>query len=60
MSNNYIRITQDPPQCPYNDGVNCDPRGRQCRSCGWHPTVAENRLEKICQELGIQLPEDPQ
>jgi hypothetical protein len=31
--------------CPHNAGVICEVK--QCNRCGWHPTVAKIRLERI-------------
>ena len=42
--------------CCHNDGVSCHPKNRHCETCGWDPTVAKDRLENICHQLGIQLP----
>ena len=38
------------PDCQYNDGVACDPNTKDCSKCGWNPTVAQERLDKICQK----------
>lgn len=35
--------------CPHNSGVRCDEK--MCYNCGWNPTVAKLRLEKIRQKL---------
>lgn len=57
MSNNYTPIKPEPPACPYNDGVVCDPEGRNCPRCGFDPAVAKARLAKICRKLGIPVPD---
>lgn len=31
--------------CPHNDAVVCDKK--KCYKCGWNPTVAKARMEKI-------------
>ena len=36
------------PGCKFNpEGVQCDPNGRHCESCGHNPAVAAARLQKI-------------
>ena len=37
----YIKQTV----CPYNDACRCDVK--KCNNCGWNPTVAKRRLDKI-------------
>lgn len=56
MSRNYTPIKREPPTCPHNDGVVCDPDLKKCPCCGWDPDVGKARLEKICRKLGIQVP----
>ena len=34
--------------CDHNPGVICD--RKKCYHCGWHPEVAERRIEKIKEE----------
>lgn len=53
--NNYKCIYPEPPKCMYNEGVVCE--NQSCENCGWHPKVAQARLEKFCIEHGVQLPE---
>jgi hypothetical protein len=36
--------------CPHNGGVACTDK-RNCDKCGWNPIVAEERTERIKQEL---------
>lgn len=36
--------------CPHNDGVMCT--CKNCIECGWHPTTAKIRLDKIRKEMG--------
>ena len=57
MSNYYTPIKPEPPACPHNDGVTCDPAERNCAACGFDPAVAKVRLAKICRKLGIEVPE---
>lgn len=57
MSNNYTPIKPEPPACPHNDGVTCDPEERNCAACGWDPAVGQARLVQICKKLGIQVPD---
>lgn len=45
------------PDCSFNEGVACDPKNRNCSNCGWHPSVAQNRLKRICNKRGIMVPE---
>jgi len=52
----YIPIKEEPPTCPFNDGVVCSGNG-PCHHCGWNPPVAKDRLDRICKKLGIQVPE---
>ena len=32
-------------QCPYNRECRC--RTKNCHKCGWNPTVAKARMEKV-------------
>lgn len=57
MSEYYTPIKPEPPTCPYNDGVTCDPAERNCACCGFDPDVAKARLTKICRKLGIPVPD---
>ena len=56
MSNYYTPVKEDPPTCPFNDGVLCSGIG-PCDNCGWRPSVAKARLEKICKQMGVQVPQ---
>lgn len=47
----------DAPSCPLNADVVCWPEDRHCDTCGWNPIVAKARLVKICNDMGIELPE---
>lgn len=31
--------------CPHNDAVECS--RKKCNVCGWHPTIAKVRMEKL-------------
>ena len=57
MNNYYTPIKPEPPTCPYNDGVTCNPDERNCACCGFDPAVAKARLARICKKLGIPAPE---
>ena len=37
--------------CPHNPEVVC--QEQKCSKCGWNPGVAQNRLKKIREELGL-------
>ena len=36
--------------CPYNNAVFCYPSERRCESCGWNPTEAKHRLDRIIEQ----------
>lgn len=36
--------------CPHNNGVLCSVKN--CNQCGWHPTTAKIRFDKIIKHLG--------
>ena len=38
--------------CPHNEGCRCNVKN--CHKCGWHPKVAEARMQKIRQARGGQ------
>lgn len=40
-------------RCKYNDGVECADTSR-CKSCGWCPTVAQERWIRLASSLGNQ------
>lgn len=40
-------------RCKYNDGVECADTSR-CKSCGWRPTVAQERLIRLVSSFGNQ------
>lgn len=37
--------------CKYNKMVECPPDCRNCKNCGWNPTVAAKRLAQIHELL---------
>lgn len=45
------------PICSFNEGVCCNHENRKCGECGWNPSVAQNRLKRICNKRGIEVPE---
>lgn len=52
------------PDCPYLRDITCNPKTRNCVTCGWNPSVAEERLLNFCRAHGIEYPpkqkEEPQ
>ena len=36
--------------CCYNSGVECQPKDRECQTCGWNPDVAAERMRRIKKE----------
>lgn len=45
------------PTCPLNEAVCCSPENRNCGECGWNPVVDRHRLIRICNAMGIEVPE---
>lgn len=48
MELEYIKVEKQdkgPYQCPHNEACVC--QKKDCYHCGWNPTVAQRRLEKI-------------
>ena len=49
MELEYIKVEKQPKkgaqQCPHNEACRC--YVKQCYKCGWHPTVAKARAEKV-------------
>ena len=37
--------------CPYNSECRCEKM--RCSTCGWNPTVAQARLDKIIKERSL-------
>lgn len=33
--------------CPHNDAVECELGKKKCNKCGWHPTIAKVRMDKL-------------
>ena len=50
------RPWEEKEPCRYNEEVSCCPARRHCDRCGWNPKVAQERLERICKQKGINLP----
>lgn len=44
-------INSKTPSCPHNSEVACRYKEKPCATCGWNPTVAKARLERITQAL---------
>lgn len=38
--------------CPHNDGCRCTKM--ECWQCGWNPSVADRRMERILRKLGVE------
>ena len=53
MEDNEI---QNGHHCIFNRYVRCNPNNRDCANCGWNPRVAQVRLERICNTLGVTVP----
>lgn len=37
--------------CPHNEGCACTEAQRQCWKCGWHPEVAQRRLDNAMKKM---------
>ncbi|MGN0998665.1 MAG: hypothetical protein ACI4PO_03860 [Faecousia sp.] len=57
MNSYYKPRVPDDNKCPHNDGVICYPNQKDCSKCGWNPDVAKVRKLRICEKLGIKLPD---
>ena len=38
--------------CPHNDAVGCSKK--KCNVCGWHPTIAKARMDKLLGKNGVK------
>lgn len=36
--------------CPHNDAVDCEQSKKKCYRCGWNPTVAKARMDKLLKK----------
>ena len=41
--------------CPHNEGCACTEAQRQCWKCGWHPEVAQRRLDNATAPTAVQI-----
>ena len=39
------QYTNGPQVCPHNQACMCEVK--KCNTCGWHPSVAKARMEKL-------------
>lgn len=47
MALEYVKVAQYEKDlsCPHNNALVCDVK--KCKACGWNPTVAKMRLNKV-------------
>ena len=40
--------------CPHNEGIGCYQNEMHCKTCGWNPKVAKERLSNYYEQKNIE------